>query len=112
MRAPCSAVSIANESRQPFRNMVRAWDPFTKRSIEIENVDLAPHQTEPSGRSERETQSRLSGRAGSTAGRIVQLGPCRTEMTANCRGHAMTATRRRDCQPLAAAAQGHHIHVH
>ena len=46
-RAPgvASAVSIANESRQPFRNMVRAWDPFTKRSIEIENVDLAPHQT-------------------------------------------------------------------
>src|ERR1017187_9476281 len=40
-----SAVSIANESRQPFRNMMRAWDPFTKRSIEIENVDLAPHQT-------------------------------------------------------------------
>src|ERR1039458_6900145 len=46
-RAPgvASAVSIANESRQPFRNMLRAWDPFTKRSIEIENVDLAPHQT-------------------------------------------------------------------
>jgi len=40
-----SAVSIANESRQPFRNMVRAWDPFAKRSVEIENVSLAPHAT-------------------------------------------------------------------
>jgi len=39
-----SAVSIANESRQPFQNSVRAWDPFAKRSIEIENVHLAPHQ--------------------------------------------------------------------
>jgi hypothetical protein len=40
-----SAVSIANESRQPFQNMLRAWDPFAKRSIEIENVHLAPHET-------------------------------------------------------------------
>ena len=40
-----SAVSIANESRRPFQNTVRAWDPFAKRSIEIENVHLAPHQT-------------------------------------------------------------------
>jgi hypothetical protein len=39
-----SAVSIANESRQPFQNTVRAWDPFAKRSIEIEKVHLAPHQ--------------------------------------------------------------------
>ena len=46
-RAPgvASAVSISNESRQPFRNTVRAWDPFAKRSIEIENVYLAPHET-------------------------------------------------------------------
>jgi hypothetical protein len=46
-RAPgvASAVSIANESRQPFRNTVRAWDPFTRRSIEIENVGLTPHET-------------------------------------------------------------------
>jgi len=46
-RAPgvASAVSIANESRQPFENTVRAWDPFAKRSIEIENVHLAPHET-------------------------------------------------------------------
>jgi hypothetical protein len=40
-----SAVSIANQSRQTFRNTLRAWDPFTKRSIEIENVHLAPHET-------------------------------------------------------------------
>jgi hypothetical protein len=46
-RAPgvASAVSIANESRQPFQNTLRAWDPFAKRSVEIENVHLAPHQT-------------------------------------------------------------------
>jgi hypothetical protein len=46
-RAPgvASAVSIANQSRQAFRNTLRAWDPFTKRSIEIENVHLAPHET-------------------------------------------------------------------
>ncbi len=46
-RAPgvASAVSIGNESRQPFRGVVRAWDPFGKRSIEIENVHLAPHET-------------------------------------------------------------------
>jgi hypothetical protein len=40
-----SAVSIANESSQPFQNTVRAWDPFAKRSVEIENVHLPPHQT-------------------------------------------------------------------
>jgi hypothetical protein len=40
-----SAISIANESRQPFQNTVRAWDPFNKRSIEIENVHLVPHDT-------------------------------------------------------------------
>jgi len=46
-RAPgaASAVSISNESRQPFRNTLRAWDPFAKRSVEIENVSLAPHET-------------------------------------------------------------------
>jgi len=46
-RAPgvASAVTIANQSRQPFRNMVRAWDPFTMRSIEIGNVQVAPHET-------------------------------------------------------------------
>jgi hypothetical protein len=46
-RAPgvASAVSIANESRQPFQNTVRAWDPFAKRSVEIENLHLAPHQS-------------------------------------------------------------------
>ena len=46
-RAPgvASAVSIANESRQPFRNVVRVWDPFAKHSLEIENVALAPHET-------------------------------------------------------------------
>ena len=46
-RAPgvASAVSIADESRQPFQNTLRAWDPFARRSIEIENVRLAPHQT-------------------------------------------------------------------
>ncbi len=40
-----SAVSIANESRRPFRNNLRAWDPFAKRSVEMENVYVAPHQT-------------------------------------------------------------------
>jgi hypothetical protein len=40
-----SAVSIVNSSRQPFHNIVRAWDPFTKRSTVIENVYLAPHET-------------------------------------------------------------------
>ncbi|MGA2575227.1 MAG: beta-galactosidase [Bryobacteraceae bacterium] len=40
-----SAVSIVNQSRQPFRRTLRAWDPFAKRSIEIENVQLAPHET-------------------------------------------------------------------
>ena len=40
-----SAVLIVNESRQPFRNTVRGWDPFAKRSVEIENVQLAPHET-------------------------------------------------------------------
>lgn len=46
-RAPgvASAVSISNDSRVPFQNTVRAWDPFAKRSIEIENVHLASHQT-------------------------------------------------------------------
>jgi hypothetical protein len=46
-RAPgvASAVSIANESRQPFLNTLRAWDPLTRHSIEIENVHLDPHQT-------------------------------------------------------------------
>jgi len=46
-RAPgvASAVSIANQSRQPFRNTVRVWDPFTRRSLDIENVYLAPHET-------------------------------------------------------------------
>ena len=39
-----SAVSIANEGRQPFQNTVRAWDPFDKRSIDIENVHLDPHE--------------------------------------------------------------------
>ncbi len=40
-----SAVSIANESRLPFQNSLRAWDPYTKHSIEIENLHLEPHQT-------------------------------------------------------------------
>jgi hypothetical protein len=40
-----SAVSIANDSRRPFQGAVRAWDPFAKRSVEIENVQLAPHET-------------------------------------------------------------------
>jgi hypothetical protein len=40
-----SAVSIWNESRQTFQRTVRAWDPFAKRSIDIDNVHLAPHQT-------------------------------------------------------------------
>lgn len=46
-RAPgvASAVSIVNQSRQPLRNSLRAWDPFTKHSVEIENVHLAPHET-------------------------------------------------------------------
>jgi len=46
-RAPgvASAISIANESRQPFQNTLRAWDPFAKRSVEIENVHLGPRQT-------------------------------------------------------------------
>jgi len=46
-RAPgaASAVSIANESRKDFQSPVRAWDPFAKRSVEIENLHLAPHQT-------------------------------------------------------------------
>ncbi|MGA2132569.1 MAG: beta-galactosidase [Bryobacteraceae bacterium] len=40
-----SALSIANDSRQPFQNTVRVWDPFGKRSIDFENVHLAPHET-------------------------------------------------------------------
>jgi len=40
-----SAVSIANESRQPFESPLRAWDPFAKHSVEIENIHLAPHET-------------------------------------------------------------------
>jgi hypothetical protein len=46
-RAPgvASAVSVANQSRQPFHGTLRAWDPFTKRSIEIDNVHLAPRET-------------------------------------------------------------------
>ncbi|HTT65203.1 MAG TPA: beta-galactosidase [Bryobacteraceae bacterium] len=40
-----SAVSIADNGRQPFENSVRAWDPFTKHSLLIENVHLAPHET-------------------------------------------------------------------
>ena len=40
-----SAVSIANDSSQAFRDTLRAWDPFAKRAIEIENVSLAPHET-------------------------------------------------------------------
>ena len=46
-RAPgvASAVSIVNQSRQPFQHTLRAWDPFAKHSIEIENVHLAPHET-------------------------------------------------------------------
>jgi hypothetical protein len=40
-----SAVSVSNESRQPFQNTLRAWDPFAKRTIEIEKVHLAPRQT-------------------------------------------------------------------
>ncbi len=46
-RAPgiASAVSVSNESRLPFHNALRAWDPFNKRTVEIENVDLGPHET-------------------------------------------------------------------
>jgi hypothetical protein len=46
-RAPgvASAVSVANQSRQPFHNTLRAWDPFTRHSIAIENVALGPHET-------------------------------------------------------------------
>jgi hypothetical protein len=40
-----SAVLISNESRQTFQRTVRAWDPFAKRSVDIDNVHLAPHQT-------------------------------------------------------------------
>jgi hypothetical protein len=40
-----SAVNLVNQSRQPFQNTLRAWDPFAKRSVEIENVHLAPHET-------------------------------------------------------------------
>ncbi|MGD0362056.1 MAG: beta-galactosidase [Bryobacteraceae bacterium] len=45
-RAPgvASAVNVANESHLPFRNSLRAWDPFAKRFIEIENVQVAPHE--------------------------------------------------------------------
>jgi Glycosyl hydrolases family 35 len=46
-RAPgvASAVSVSNESRLAFHNVLRAWDPFNKHTVEIENVDLAPHET-------------------------------------------------------------------
>jgi hypothetical protein len=46
-RAPgaASVVSIANESRLPFHNTLRAWDPNAKRSVDIETLNLAPHQT-------------------------------------------------------------------
>ncbi len=40
-----SAVSIINESHKPLASMLRAWDPFAKRSVDIENVHLAPHET-------------------------------------------------------------------
>ncbi len=40
-----SAVSISNESRLPFHNTLRTWDPYARRSTDIENVSLAPHQT-------------------------------------------------------------------
>ena len=45
-RAPgvASAVNVANESHLPFRNSLRAWDPFAKRFVEIENVHVAPHE--------------------------------------------------------------------
>jgi hypothetical protein len=39
------AVSLANESQRPFQSSLRAWDPFAKRSVDIENVHLAPHET-------------------------------------------------------------------
>ena len=46
-RAPgvASALSMANESGKDFQSPVRAWDPFAKRAVEIENVHLAPHET-------------------------------------------------------------------
>ncbi|MFN7997904.1 MAG: beta-galactosidase [Bryobacteraceae bacterium] len=46
-RAPgvASAVSITNESGRPFENTLRAWDPFQKHVVEIENVKVAPHQS-------------------------------------------------------------------
>lgn len=46
-RAPgvASAVSISDESSQPFQNVVRAWDPWARRYVDIENVRLAPHES-------------------------------------------------------------------
>ena len=40
-----SAVSAGNESRHPFRGGLRVWDPFAKRSVEIENVHLEPRES-------------------------------------------------------------------
>ena len=39
------AVSIANESQRPFQSSLRAWDPFSRHSVDIENVHLAPRET-------------------------------------------------------------------
>ncbi|HLY18553.1 MAG TPA: beta-galactosidase [Bryobacteraceae bacterium] len=46
-RAPgvASSVSIANDSRKPFDGALRAWDPFAKHTVGIENVRLAPHES-------------------------------------------------------------------
>jgi hypothetical protein len=40
-----SALSISNEGRRPFHQAVRAWDPFNKRAVEIEGVQLAPRES-------------------------------------------------------------------
>ena len=40
-----SAVSVSNESRVLFHNALRVWDPFNKRSVDLDNVELAPRET-------------------------------------------------------------------
>jgi Glycosyl hydrolases family 35 len=40
-----SAVSISNDSAVPLHSAIRARDPFSKRVVEIPNVNVAPHDS-------------------------------------------------------------------
>lgn len=45
-RAPdiASAVSLINESSKPFQDALRVSDPFTKHTVEVEGINVAPHE--------------------------------------------------------------------